>query len=224
LGWAKTDLSIGVNTTDCSIPAADLLASVDRALILWNAIPESILRISRRDSTTDVSTFDNGMATDPPLIICDPNFGTTLGVNPDAIPGATLELAANPNLFYGGILLNSESGAAADISQLDQLSLDITIAHELGHVLGLGHSSQEQSLMYFSITGKTEVLISEDDKDGIVFLYPNNEFAKRPFGCSAIHAPGPVKASSMVWSLLVLLLFVIFNLRVGRIFRKEWVR
>jgi PKD repeat protein len=46
------------------------------------------------------------------------------------------------------------------------------VAHEFGHTLGLGHSSDSTALMYFSVTGLGPQLRS-DDQLGARWLYPN---------------------------------------------------
>lgn len=55
-----------------------------------------------------------------------------------------------------------------------QADLQATLTHELGHVLGLDHSSVPNSTMYFAAnvgeTGKR--ILKEDDKKGICDLYP----------------------------------------------------
>ena len=65
--------------------------------------------------------------------------------------------------------------------------LQIIIAHEVGHLLGLGHTQYEPSLMYYSIGEKKYLRLSQDDMDGLSFLYPRNELGGDGlFGCGTL--------------------------------------
>ena len=72
--------------------------------------------------------------------------------------------------------------------------------------------------MYFSIAGKTEARLIEDDMDGIAHLYPRDELSGQPFGCSAIHATKTVPNYN--WAAYGLLL-ILFNIYLGRRFSKN---
>ena len=65
------------------------------------------------------------------------------------------------------------------------------VAHESGHVLGLGESSVTEATMYgFAVTGETSKRdLADDDVEGICTLYPVGE-AERP-------CPGPPSAAAM---------------------------
>lgn len=62
------------------------------------------------------------------------------------------------------------------------------VAHEIGHVIGLGHSADVESLMYYSIGPKEHLSLSLDDQNGVSFLYPRNELRNLELfgGCGRI--------------------------------------
>jgi hypothetical protein len=45
----------------------------------------------------------------------------------------------------------------------------------MGHAVGLGHSSVQGALMYYSLSNKTQKALHQDDIDGINYLYPNEK-------------------------------------------------
>ena len=198
---------VSVNTSGCSLPEATVLDAVDQAIATWNEAPNSGLRLDRSTqiSTTSVSAFLNGTASDTPLILCDPGFSSSHSTDGDVIPAATQQprMEGSGAIYYAGMVLNSESGKAAEISQLPASLLVVTIAHEMGHILGLGHSSSTSALMYYSISDKPKAVLTEDDRDGISYLYPRNEFQHGSFGCaSTIHRqPSFSTRLAVVWFL-----------------------
>ncbi|XP_027347142.1 metalloendoproteinase 5-MMP-like [Abrus precatorius] len=55
------------------------------------------------------------------------------------------------------------------------VDLESVAVHEIGHLLGLGHSSKEEAVMFPTISSrKKKVVLAEDDIQGIQFLYGSN--------------------------------------------------
>jgi len=189
-GWTTRELTIYYNPTDCTISEADLTGVIDEAIAEWNEIPTASLRLTRAETPVTVTPTEYlaGTVTTVPVIFCDANFATNQQADADRIPAAT-RLGTGSPIQYGGIALNAQAGAEVEISQLTHDRLVITLAHEIGHVLGLGHSSVPEALMYYSIGEKPSAVITQDDRDGISYLYPRNEFTAGSFGCGAIHQP-----------------------------------
>ena len=188
-GWNTRTLTVRASGANCPIPEADLFAIIDEAIDAWNGVPIADITL-RRDpaaTVTTVSEFVNGLAVATPVILCDPSFSLNNSVDPDFVPAAARlgTTEAGGHLRYGGVLLNAEAGTNAEISKLGRPQLVITLAHELGHVLGLGHSQAKESLMFYSISDKTKTILAQDDQDGLAFLYPRNELAAGTFGCAA---------------------------------------
>lgn len=67
------------------------------------------------------------------------------------------------------------SGDVSTSSILSAVDLESVVVHEIGHLLGLGHSSIEEAIMYPSISSRTrKVELAQDDIEGIQKLYGKN--------------------------------------------------
>jgi len=190
----RVNISIPSNT-DCSnagITPEELNSIVKPAINdYWNKVPTSALKLKaagliapigvdintdRLCSPTDEDCINNSSAPLIPsvqdiIIACnqnDENFGG---------PTATNILAVTvPNNFDGRdivgavILINNFSDVFSKLSRSDQIA---TIAHEIGHAIGLGHaeSNHAEALMYYK-TSNLRKNLSQDDMDGISYLYP----------------------------------------------------
>ncbi|KAI3891012.1 hypothetical protein MKW98_007317 [Papaver atlanticum] len=66
-------------------------------------------------------------------------------------------------------------GDASTATIKSAVDLESVAVHEIGHLLGLGHSSVEESIMYPTISSrKKKVVLRDDDIQGIQVLYGGN--------------------------------------------------
>ncbi len=215
-GWSAPVLTVQYNFTGCVVPEADLVRVLDAALETWNRAPRSALRLQRASAPVIATALELKAGTAPltPLVVCDSDFTLNQETDGDFVPALTRLGASSGRISYAGVVLNNETSTNAHIGLLSLGELTVAIAHELGHVLGLGHSSDTLALMYYSISEKEVPVIATDDSDGLAFLYPRNEFAAGPYGCAAV--PRPVTSGSGIWLGLLMLL----NVGLGRHFRR----
>ncbi|KAF3431340.1 hypothetical protein FNV43_RR26071 [Rhamnella rubrinervis] len=67
------------------------------------------------------------------------------------------------------------SGDISTSSLASSIDLESVAVHEIGHLLGLGHSSVEEAIMYPTIQSRTrKVELASDDIEGIQQLYGSN--------------------------------------------------
>jgi hypothetical protein len=220
-GWQTKNLSVFVDTSGCGVSDDVLLPLIDQSLAVWNGVAGADISVSRSATPSTDTSADilSGDATDKPLIACDANFGPDNSSDPsfaDQVPAST-EIGKDNPLDFAGIMLNVQSGAQANISNLiaqNPTLLVVTIAHEMGHVLGLGHSGSSDALMYYSISNKTQASLTQDDRDGLIYLYPKNELAGGAFGCASVHGKR-LESASAGWFTVIFALGI-FGMAVSR--------
>lgn len=184
-GWADPNVKFLVNPANC--PAGmDVPALIAEAAKLWNNVPTSRINITYGGATT--STTDSS----PPTVFCAVNFGAVTGADEAQTVGVG---RGSPSVLGGpitsGLLILNASAAAGSIARQSPEVVKTIVAHEIGHVLGLGHSQEPSALMWYSAGAKTNALLSQDDVDGISYLYPRNELGQdQPFGCGLVNSIG----------------------------------
>ncbi|KAH6763186.1 Matrixin family protein [Perilla frutescens var. hirtella] len=125
-------------------------------------------------------------------------------------PNGRFHLDGEENWLIDGNFLNGSPRSAVD--------LESVAVHEIGHVLGLGHSSVEGAIMYPTISsGQRKVELANDDIMGVQELYGSNpnyngSVSLTPRGerdtSGASRVEFSLLAGRMPWSLLLLRLFV----------------
>ena len=225
-GWKEQSLEVNINTTNCP---PDIMDRLNDSFKLWNSVPNSGLKLSLGRTSSTTSTYDlmHNAALDTPVVICSNTFTTdvstpTSPADGNVIAGVGFAIAGSGgNLTYGGLVLNVESGKRADITITSESAKSLVIAHEIGHMLGLGHSSFEPALMYYSIGTKTNVSLAKDDWDGISYLYPRDELSKTNLaaGCGLIQNQPPNTGRGLAILLLLLSPFIVY----GRLRFKNYI-
>jgi len=196
-GWTDPNITFNVNASNCP-SSMDIPGLISEAVAVWNNVPTSRVKISYNGSTSS-TTFAS-----PTTVYCETSFQTVTGADQNYVPAAA---AINPSGNYvgGGVLLLNVSAGSANISGYDHTSLLIIIAHEVGHILGLGHSQDPSALMYYNASAKTSLTLAQDDMDGVSYLYPRNELSgDKMMGCGLVSSHHKPPRSGML-ALLALL-------------------
>ncbi len=208
-GWANPDVKFQINTANC--PAGvDVTGIINQALDLWNNIATSNLKVSVVGTTTSTSPSD------PITIMCDTNYDL-----PDSSPGAAVVQPSTGDFITSGIMYLNATSGRANIANFSEAIVAVTLAHEIGHLLGLGHSQDLNALMYYDASLKTTLGLAQDDIDGITYLYPRNEFGKdKPMGCGLVVNDQPPTTGTMIAFLSLFMLPLSAALACKRVTRK----
>lgn len=191
----KIGIIIAANT--CSTAgfnsAAELESMVRESVdMYWNKIPTCALELEVEGVTTiDTSSMTllqalQATASGKILVGCSDNADL---FDAAGILGVGSINTANGD--RGGLLLNNRDSSFANLEKSEKYA---TIAHELGHAFGLGHTEDMSALMYYAVGGKVQENLSIDDYDGCSYLYPHES----PVGCGSVayiskddfHGPG----------------------------------
>ncbi len=200
-GWEASILPIRLNPDKCGLSEPELVALIEEAIALWNSIPSSSIRLEYGGLSTSVASnfaaASPSLIPDSPVILCSDDFAVESGLTTngagdiglihDTIPALVQTGTVDSSLVYAPMILNATTNGQASTLALSRNQLKIILAHEIGHMLGLGHASQSSALMYYNATAKTTLALSSDDIAGVAYLYPRNEpFAGEFWGCGTI--------------------------------------
>ena len=183
-GFDKNKIKIHIAKTDCS--NAGFSTERFRDMIedavddFWNQVASADLKLSvGQVGTIDIDGFDHASIFTAGLI---PANSILAGCNEDAFAAASGSLGATQLECDGStcravFIINARPDSL--VSTLSRSEQVATIAHELGHAIGLGHSEYSHNLMYYKIGGKTQNWFGQDDIEGVTYLYPHEP----PAGC-----------------------------------------
>lgn len=213
-GWNDAHVYFNLNLTNC--PAGvDVRGIFEDAMDVWNHVTSSRLRLTIYETTTS-TTYSN-----PVTVFCDTNYGSGNPSVANGSPGVASILPVNGDEITSAYISLNASGGSANIANLNRDLVVITIAHEIGHAIGLGHSQSRAALMYYDIAAKEHVALTQDDVDGVTYLYPRNEIDGDGLaGCGRIRNTSPPSGPKILLSLLLLLfpLGLLLKKRLGHAF------
>ena len=202
-------VKINVAAHTCSnigITNDELLSLAGEAADLyWNRVHTSSLELARGEIQSVSTDFQTGLVcSNAPastctinsalvvssdiLISCN-NNGTNFSNSPSVL-GVTVPNNVSGQTINGALILVNDQGSNsfAGLSRQERIAV---IAHEIGHAVGLGHSSFDNNLMYFQSVA-TRIALGWDDVDGITYLYP----VEQPFDdCGGVPLIGPSSGS-----------------------------
>lgn len=194
-GWVNGKVIFHLQSQQCppSLLKDQLIEIIQNAIAPWTQIATSNLKIELgSDSEQSLAQVIKDFAPGEPIIFCDPDLSSHIGGESNKIPAVTLGPlieSVQKQILFSAILMNVESNKSSNIINLSSASLEVILAHEIGHVLGLGHSQDPKALMYFNLSGKKSTALSQDDMNGASYLYPAQEpFLTSPLGCSNIRS------------------------------------
>tara|TARA_Y100001935_G_C17266126_1_gene489264 strand:- start:128 stop:844 length:717 start_codon:yes stop_codon:yes gene_type:complete len=195
----QTVINIGQGGCQANGLSNDYLKTVIERAIgnYWNSVGESRLQMFVGDEVSRTTSASNALPGEV-LVSCQSMDSS--------IAGITFRNQANGS---SAIYLNSGSFTAGNYTEE---GIVFVLAHELGHAVGLAHSDDPASIMTYRSHGWTGApkSLSRDDRDGVIYLYPQKSPALDLVGgCDAVAAPPGAKIRFSIWSFLIELAMLI---------------
>lgn len=189
-GWDDADIKLYVNTANC--PAGvDVIGVIKDAVDVWNNVPTSKVKVSYGGETSGTTMSS------PTTVYCETNFQAVTHADQNYVPGAAAADGSTGRITRGILYLNASAGTG-NIGNFDRTILELILAHEIGHILGLGHSHDKNALMYYDASAKQELSLAQDDIDGISYLYPSDESKGQIMGCGLVKGLPPPSGGLMM--------------------------
>jgi hypothetical protein len=176
-----TKTKVKISSEGCTgngVSDAKVSEAIKWAIDFWNDVPESSLKLSYGGKSS-ASLTDPSVPTNEIIVGCGTlSSAQILGSTQNDRTHGSARITMNKDVYTGSYNENSFIG---------------TVTHEIGHGLGLFHSNDPASVMTYANHGWVDrpKYISQDDIDGVVYLYPNKAYAAGLLGsCSSFASNG----------------------------------
>jgi predicted Zn-dependent protease len=160
--WSRAEITVGI---EAALPSRHVqhdgvVAATQAAVDAWNKVPGGQPRFRYlAEGIPDVSVaFCRGRWQGDTIDLGNSRF--TASLHDGTVTSAQVTLNECDHVFH-----------APSVSVQDGLDLQAVLTHELGHVLGLGHSTSPATVMYPSGGGATSYTPTSDDETALALIY-----------------------------------------------------
>jgi hypothetical protein len=199
------------NCSNAGKTPSELLDLVEKSADkFWNRVATSSLKIKKGVIKSVDFSSDDGAAAIAKVEYGTIYIGCTTNISDPAWTGGVGSIMEDAGGVKGVILINNN--ASTPVGGFSEDTLLSLIAHEMGHTLGISHSDDTVALMYYTLSGKEQKALAQDDRDAATYLYPaGKELMGLGGSCATIEdqrssgGTGPFTASLIVGLMLALL-------------------
>ena len=162
--WATFPVPVYVNPQNLDVSAASALSAVQAGMNAWNTQAGSAFRYQYAGTVTQTTTGYDGRNV---VLFRNASNGGALATTYSWWSGSTL-LDSDIIFWDGGYRFFTGTSGCASGAYIEDIAV-----HELGHMLGLGHSSTTDASMYpsYQYCSQQFRTLASDDITGIRALY-----------------------------------------------------
>ncbi|MFT7625797.1 MAG: hypothetical protein ACI9WU_004988, partial [Myxococcota bacterium] len=169
--WASPEVTWHLDPDGSDdIPLAQVHAAIASSLATWQAVNCSV--VSFVDGGTSATAPMGALTVSFEEDNWDPSASGTLAVTINTFDSQSGEILKS-EIEFNGVFHTWGNTLGADLDD----DIETSAVHEVGHALGLRHSRERDSAMFFQTPATTPRALHVDDGNGACYLYPTVAFA-----------------------------------------------